>query len=888
MKHRWISSLLLLALSSLTAFPAHAVELTVTKLHGRATTPQTGNFFGVHSAVSDLYILVGELYNDDAGPNAGAAHLYDARTGRYLRKLLPTPDPDNQEFGVGVALCGNLAVIRMTQSGTTVDGAVFGFDARTGKLLWKLTAPATDEQFGWAVAVSGKTLLVGAPFAAEGGHSSSGLAYVYDLSSPGTPVLIHTLGQGAAAANGDSFGASVALSGDLALVGSLLGTGAQLHDVRTGQLLRRWTGTGGFSRAVAMDAGRAVLGDDANDQIRVFDVVSGVEAASSPVATPGLQWVHCLSVSGNLALVGCALFTPPQGASAGAARLIDLSTGAELRVFTAPDGAAGDAFGFSTALCGSRAVIGADLDDDLGNQSGSAYFYRDVAGPLPLRTLAQTRDFAPGVVDADFRAFGDAVINGNGESAFLATLMGSGAGRGTAASGLWSDLTASHQLIARGGTELGGGHAPMMVNATSRPVFNRPDDMVFLGSIKGTGVTSANDAAILRSNAGGAPVDIVREGYTHPTADGAVFDRFLEVAQSHSGTNGDLAVTFRYKRGPGGVTASSDTGVMAMNHDGTIVGTVFEEDHFDLLSMPNTFWAQFAPRVSKTGSRMAWTAFLAFGSVTTANNQGLFSYLPGVGTENLVARKGDALPGGTISSILGEAINRDDQTAFRAALSNAPKSENEALVFAGNVVWNKGDLAANFDTMIPPGVRIVRLLKFWPIAGNKVIYLAKLGGPKVSGSNDCALFLWDQSGATEPQKTLTLLREGDYVAGCDCPKIGVIQRVDVEPTTGKYVVLTSLTGSSAANQALFTGNASAGNVADQQALRRPTLQLRKGNTHQIPTGTTTKILSLTFANTTDAAGAGAKGGPQVIDSSGRVTMCLQFTDKSKHLVTGKP
>ncbi|MCB1088813.1 MAG: hypothetical protein KDM63_17385, partial [Verrucomicrobiae bacterium] len=304
--------------------------------------------------------------------------------------------------------------------------------------------------------------------------------------------------------------------------------------------------------------------------------------------------------------------------------------------------------------------------------------------------------------------------------------------------------------------------------------------------------------------------------------------------------------------------------------------------------MPNTFWAQFAPRVSKTGSRMAWTAFLAFGSVTTANNQGLFSYLPGVGTENLVARKGDALPGGTISSILGEAINRDDQTAFRAALSNAPKSENEALVFAGNVVWNKGDLAANFDTMIPPGVRIVRLLKFWPIAGNKVIYLAKLGGPGVTSSNDCALFLWDQNGATEQETTLTLLREGDDACGCDCPKIGVIQRVDVEPTTGKYVVLASLTGNKAANQALFTGNASAGNVGAKRALRLPMQMIRKGTAYQAPTGETTRLLSLTLSETTDPAGAGAKGGPQVIEDDGNLVMGLMFTNRAKVLVKGKP
>ena len=884
MKPTCLFSLWLAAVALLAAPPtSHALEPTVTKLHGRATTPQVENNFGSGVAVSDAYLLVGDPFNDDAGLNVGAAHLYDARTGRYLRKLLPTPDLNNNDFGWSVALCGNLAVVGMPAFDTNNDGAVFGFDTRTGKLLWRIPPVAAGEAFGDCVAVNGKTLVVGALFATEGGHSKSGLAYVYDMSAPGIPVLKFTLGQGANAADNDFFAGHVALSGNLAVLGSFNGTGAQLHDTSTGQLLKRWTGTAGFSRSIALDAGRVVMGDEANEQIRVFDAVSGAEAVYSPVAAPGLYWDQSLSVSGNLALVGCAAFSPPQGAVAGAARLFDLTTGTELRVFTAPDGAAGDSFGFATALCGNRALIGAQFDDDLGNDSGSAYYFRDIAGPLPLRTLAQTRDFAPGVVEGDFKAFGDAVINSEGESAFFATLMGSGAGRGTAASGVWSDLTSSVQLISRGGTDLGGG---LLQNATGRPIFNRPSDSVFLGSVKGTGVNGGNDSALFRSSNGGAPNIVLREGGTHATADGAVFDRFLDVAQSHTGANGDLAVAFQYKRGPGGVGAGSDSGVLGVNHDGTIVGTVFDENHNEVATMPGTFWGQFAPRVAKVNDYMVATAFLQGAGVTPADNQASFGVLPGAGDEILAIRKGDPLAGGTISSIVGEAIDFAATPVYRVILKGVSSRENEVLrwgLFVNAVVWKKGDSPNTFDPTFAAAVKQVRLLKYWPVDGSRVIYLAKLAGPGVNGNNDCALFLWE-NGAT-PQ---ILLREGDYAPGCDCPKVGVIQRVDVEPVNGRYVVLTSLTGSSAANQALFTGDASAGNSTDRKALRLPTLQLRKGTGYQAPTGTTTKVLSMTFANTTDAAGTGAKGGPQVIDSNGRVTMCVQFTDKAKHLVTGVP
>ncbi|MCB1210105.1 MAG: hypothetical protein KDK97_12290, partial [Verrucomicrobiales bacterium] len=293
-------------------------------------------------------------------------------------------------------------------------------------------------------------------------------------------------------------------------------------------------------------------------------------------------------------------------------------------------------------------------------------------------------------------------------------------------------------------------------------------------------------------------------------------------------------------------------------------------------SLPGTAWGQFSPRVAKTGSQMAWSAYLLEGGVTSANNSGLFKVTPG-NIESVVARKGDTLFGSTVfNTFVGESISTDGAVLYRATLKGS--AANEVLFHSSQGYYLKGTVldASN------PQVSVSRFLKFWPAAGGKWFFLAKLTGRGVNSSNDCALYLVDTGGA------YLLLREGDYVAGCDGPKVGVIQRVDVEPTGGQYVVLTSLTGSSAANQAVFTGDAAAGNDTDKRALRLPVLKLRKGTSYQAPTGSTTKILSLSMTNTNDAAGAGAKGGPQVIDANGNVVICVQFTDKSKHLMKGKP
>jgi hypothetical protein len=78
--------------------------------------------------------------------------------------------------------------------------------------------PAAFDQFGYAVAISGTRVVVGA-YLDDTGALDAGSAYVYDLSS-GTPVVpVATLNNpGPAAA--DQFGFSVAIDGLRAAVGA--------------------------------------------------------------------------------------------------------------------------------------------------------------------------------------------------------------------------------------------------------------------------------------------------------------------------------------------------------------------------------------------------------------------------------------------------------------------------------------------------------------------------------------------------------------------------------------------------------------------------------------------------------------------------------------------
>ena len=52
----------------------------------------------------------------------------------------------------------------------------------------------------------------------------------------------------------------------------------------------------------------------------------------------------------------------------------------EVAKLTPDDGAASDTFGFSVALSGDTALVGAARDDDNGNDSGSAYIFQRTRG----------------------------------------------------------------------------------------------------------------------------------------------------------------------------------------------------------------------------------------------------------------------------------------------------------------------------------------------------------------------------------------------------------------------------------------------------------------------------------------------------------------------------
>jgi hypothetical protein len=156
----------------------------------------------------------------------GAVYVFSSSGGNWAQsqKLIASGGQIGDFFGDVVAADGKTAVIGADSAtvGNVVQGAAYVFDGSTGSWLEqaKLTADdgAAFDNFGRSVAISGSTVLVGAPYVAIDGNAFEGAAYVFDASGASwrqTQKLV--AGDGT---TDTYFGWSVAVSGTNALVGA--------------------------------------------------------------------------------------------------------------------------------------------------------------------------------------------------------------------------------------------------------------------------------------------------------------------------------------------------------------------------------------------------------------------------------------------------------------------------------------------------------------------------------------------------------------------------------------------------------------------------------------------------------------------------------------------
>lgn len=318
------------------------------KLLGSAIT--TSDRFGWAVDISDNTLVVSALFGDGASIVSGTAYIFQrsGSTWSETQIIAPTDGATSDWFGRSVSLEGDTLAIGAPQDddfGAESGSAyIFTFNGSTWLQQAKLTASdgSSGDNFGQSVALSGDSVIIGAPFDDDAG-SSSGSAYVFTRSGVlWTEQAKLTASDGSSS---DSFGYGVAIDHDVALVGAyranLGGFGA---DAGAAYAFQR--NSGAWNETQKLTPATLSAGDD----------------CGWAVAIEGKHLL--LSARGHNADQGSVFHFRNNGTSWG-----------EVAELVAADGAAGDEFSLGINLNQERAIVGAYLHDGAGGSAGAAYLF---------------------------------------------------------------------------------------------------------------------------------------------------------------------------------------------------------------------------------------------------------------------------------------------------------------------------------------------------------------------------------------------------------------------------------------------------------------------------------------------------------------------------------
>jgi hypothetical protein len=350
------------------------------------------------------------------GLDSGAVKIYDAATGKLMHRLLNPAGVSFGYFGQSVAVSGNLVVVGSYNpaGGMVQAGCAYVYDLASEAptipaLVLENPSPAEQDQFSHSVAIDGDTVVVGA-WMTDSVSDNAGRAYVFDLSSgePGEPVLVL---ENPAPAPDDNFGAAVAVSGSrLAVSAYRDNLGAPnagrvfVYDLQSGSpespvhslTLSDAEENDCFGNALAMAGNYLAVGAETDDtsainagRVLVYDL-SGAQPSqpwltlSQPAAQPNGYFGTSVALTAEHLVVG-AYRDDSAAENAGTCYVYHLSGGSPGTPVGTPDKplpAVADYFGNAVAVSGTTVLVAA-LHDDRGDvESGCTYVY-NLSSPTP-------------------------------------------------------------------------------------------------------------------------------------------------------------------------------------------------------------------------------------------------------------------------------------------------------------------------------------------------------------------------------------------------------------------------------------------------------------------------------------------------------------------------
>lgn len=323
------------------------------------STPFAQYFFG-HSVAMHGDVVVTGAYRDwTVNHEAGAAFVYRYDGSGWVEEaqFLAADAASDDEFGVSVGVSGSTIVVgsHFDDDGGVDSGSayVFVFDGSRWVQAAKLTASdaMAYDNFGYSVAIDGDVVVVGANLDDHDGGVNSGSAYIFEKPDGGWTDMTETVKLvGSDTEGNDEFGKSVSVSGDTAVIGA--------HYDTTGSA-------------------------DLSGSAYVFrkEVPGWTQAAKLTALDPSEHDRFGLSVAidGDVVVAG-AWADDDGGTQTGSAYVFDRPSGGwtdmtQTAKLTASDAEAGDHFGWSVAVDGDHVIVGAPAHLWDGSGFGSAYVY---------------------------------------------------------------------------------------------------------------------------------------------------------------------------------------------------------------------------------------------------------------------------------------------------------------------------------------------------------------------------------------------------------------------------------------------------------------------------------------------------------------------------------
>jgi hypothetical protein len=394
--------------------------------------PSAHDNFGYSVAISGTRVVIG-AYRDDAGAeDAGSVYVYDLAGSKPAVPvfMLTNPSPARSSFfGHSIGMSGTRLVVAAPCEtwGAGCVGSAYvydfaGLDPWVPFLTLTNAGPATDFFFsGVLAAISGTKVVLGNPQAGSG-TNKAGRAWVFDLAG-GTPNLPAVVLTSPGLAEDDRFGSAVAVSDSRVVVGAygddsaasfagsayVFDVSGATPDLPAATLNRPSPAAGDeFGLGVSVSGTRVAVGapfDDsggpATGSVYVYDLASVIP--TTPVLTltnpsPVRHDVRrsVLAISGTWLVLG-AYLDNTGATNAGSAYVYDLAGDAAADpalMLTNPNPAFIAYFGYSVAISGSRAVVGAPQDAVGLVRAGNAYVF-DLSGPTPTVPLLTLTNPSP-------------------------------------------------------------------------------------------------------------------------------------------------------------------------------------------------------------------------------------------------------------------------------------------------------------------------------------------------------------------------------------------------------------------------------------------------------------------------------------------------------------